>query len=106
MTENELDNLNTNLDALSDKTFSSEEEIWNSVSACLSQFNIEAFAASEALSDMNDNELLFRVLFKKETEETDSPLFLYVVIDKDDDKYEVFATIATQQDLDNECFGN
>lgn len=96
MTVDEIEQINNELDALSDKTYQSAESVWVDIAACLEKAGLQCPPADEALQDLVDNEILYKV----DEAGDDTPFFLYAVFDSEGDKYEVFATIATQEDLD------
>lgn len=96
MTVDEIEEINDQLDVISDKTYQSQESAWCAVTECLERAGLQCPCSEEAFQDLQDNELLFKV----DENSDDTPFFLYVIIDPEGDKYEMFATIATQQDLD------
>jgi hypothetical protein len=96
MTNDMIDDLNENLDNISDNKYQTRESAWYDIADCLGKIGITCPSSEEALEDLQDDELLFKL----DEAGTDTPYFLYVIMSLEQDKYEVFATIATQADLD------
>jgi len=97
MLEADVDNLNNDLDTLSDQTFDSIPDAWHAVA-----LKLETHGVTAPVIDNFDDELCFKILFDGIEE---PPYYLHVIFDTDLDeevsaKYNVYATLTTPEELD------
>jgi hypothetical protein len=89
----EIDDINDELDPISDQLYDSWSDAWQQVALVL-----EAHGITVPSVDEFDDEMVFKL----ENDGQDCEYFLYVAKEDhpDEDKYTLYATLATQEDLD------
>lgn len=93
MTQDQIDTINDELDPIADQEFNSWADAWQAVSLVLESHGIEIPTVSAFSEEM---------IFKLELDDQETDHYLYVATEDlaDDDKYTLYATLATQEELD------
>lgn len=91
--QEQIDTINDELDPIADQSFDSWEAAWQAISLILEGQGIEVPAVSNFSDEM---------VFKLELGEEEAQHYLYVATEDqaDDDKYTMYATIASEAELD------
>jgi hypothetical protein len=90
MIQEQIDEINDSLDSATDSLFDSPQEAIASISMVLESYGI----VMPVITDYCDD-LVFRLI----SDEIGNCLYLYITLDFIDDKYEVYATIANENEL-------